>query len=94
MDIVLEVFDNYVADYCYAKLLPASYFPELDINHPENASASFSSLRVGATHLPRQSQKIQTSPYLSLEPSHFAYESVWDRENIYRQTLSLFIITW
>ena len=34
------------------------------------------------------------SQFLQLKPSDFAYMSAWPRDNVWRQTLSLYLITW
>lgn len=93
MDIVLEVFDTYIADYCYAKALPTSgpsIYPQA-IKHV--ASSTFSSLREGATPGPIYSYQPSTS-FFSLEPTQYAYQSAWPRDSLYRQTLSLYFIAW
>ena len=93
MDIVLEVIDTYLADYCYAKVLPASgaSISTHGLNHV--ASSTFSSLREGATPAPVYSYHPSTSLF-SLEPSQYAYQSAWPRDSLYRQALSLYLITW
>ncbi|KAI9776055.1 MAG: c-5 sterol desaturase [Peltula sp. TS41687] len=96
MDIVLDVFDTLVLDRLFATVIPAS-----------TASASFSSVRDGkfgamadATfssmrELPTDGgyQYHPASQYLQLQPSEWAYMSAWPRDNIYRQTISLYLIT-
>jgi Delta7-sterol 5-desaturase len=93
MDIVLEVFDTYIADYCYAKALPASGASFLTQGIKHVASSTFSSLREGATPAPVYSYQPSTS-FFTLEPSQYAYQSAWPRDLIYRQALSLYLITW
>ncbi len=93
MDIVLEVFDTYFADYCYAKLLPASgpsFFAQ-GVKHV--ASSTFSSIREGATPAPVYTYHPSTS-FFRLEPSRYACQSALPRDSLYRQVLSLYLITW
>lgn len=88
MDLVLELFDTFLFDYMYAYLLPAQQ------SHPalKNSTVTFSSLREGPT--PTHYVYYPASEYLSFTPSDFAYKSLWARDDIYRQALSLFLITW
>ncbi|KAK3505114.1 hypothetical protein B0T13DRAFT_455343 [Neurospora crassa] len=83
MDVVLEVTDQFMFDYMYAWLLPAR--PALyDFPDKTNGTAQpFSSW----VYEP-------ATKFFSLEPSQAAYQSIWTRDNIYRQALSLFLILW
>ena len=95
MDIILELCDTFVADYCYAYLLPASTPSAAWQSTKHAATSTFSSLREGAT--PISSNGYTWHPataYYSLEPSKYAYMSAWPRDNTYRQALSLYLITW
>ncbi|KAI9881401.1 MAG: c-5 sterol desaturase [Pleopsidium flavum] len=89
MDVVLEVFDTFLFDRLYAKLLPASSLASSyhSLKH-EAASTTFSSMREMPTVYHAASQ------FLQLAPSQWAYMSAWPRDNIYRQTLTLYLITW
>jgi len=78
MDIVLEVFDTFVGDRAYARTFPASI---------QNGLSVSNSSQISYYHAP-------STKYLSLEPSDFAYQSRFSRDNIYRQALSLFFIQW
>lgn len=90
MDVVLEAFDTYLFDYLYAFALPSP------VAHLGKAAAS------NATHsaipeMPSPAQTYQWEPasqYLSFPPSDYAYMSSWARDNMYRQALTLFLITW
>jgi Delta7-sterol 5-desaturase len=84
MDIVNELFDTFLADYAYAKLLPAKPAP-YDFPDPTNATNAqvFSSW-----------QYQPATKYFSIQPSQYAYMSSLPRDNIYRQSLNLFLITW
>ena len=90
MDIVLEIFDTFLFDRVYATLLPAS--------HP---AASYPSLKDGAAttttfssvrEMPTASHAV--SQYLQLPASQWAHMSAWPRDYIYRQALTLYLVTW
>lgn len=83
MDIVLEVLDTIILDHAYAALHPAN-LPLSDFNSESNATAE---------PLPSWRYEPATA-YVHLEPSKAAYKSAWSRDNMYRQILSLFLITW
>jgi lathosterol oxidase len=83
MDIVLEVTDTYLLDYAYAWLLPARPAP---YNFPDTVPAN-------ATVFSTWQYKPATA-FFSTKPSQAAYMSAWARDNIYRQTVSLFLILW
>lgn len=96
MDIVLEVFDTLVLDRLYATILPtsaasASFNAAPSGKMGATANATFSSMRelptgVGYRYHP-------ASQYLQMQPSKWAYMSAWPRDNLYRQTISLYLIT-
>ncbi len=93
MDIVLEVFDTFVFDRIYATLLPASpAAAQLPLNASKNvaADATFSSMR----ELPTAYQYHAASQYLQFRPSPYAYLSQLPRDNIYRQAITFYLITW
>lgn len=87
MDIVLEVFDTFLFDRLYAAALPGSV-AEYGAQRIGHATPTFSSMRELPTsvHPAKQLWK--------LEPSEYAFMSTWPRDNIWRQTLSLYLITW
>lgn len=87
MDVVLEVFDTFLFDRLYAAALPTSA-PHQGANVVKDATTTFSSVREHPTALARTNQLFQ------LEPSQYAYMSQWPRDNIWRQGLSLYLITW
>ena len=95
MDIVLEVFDTFLFDRLYSAFAPASvteYLPQL-IKH--NVTATISSMREVGTFAPQSDYSyIPASAYLSLTPSKYAYMSAMPRDSIYRQAISLGLITW
>ncbi len=96
MDIVLEVLDTYALDRLYATLLPAStaLFPFNAVKQAAGATANatFSSMRELPTHTSYEYHP--ASQYLQLQPTEWAYMSAWDRNNIYRQIISIFTIGW
>ena len=88
MDVVLEVFDTFLFDRLYASLLPASLiqFAKSSVKHV--ATSTFSSMReVPTAHS-------FASKFIQFEPSQYAYMSALPRDSIWRQVLSLYLITW
>ncbi|ORY63578.1 uncharacterized protein BCR38DRAFT_345256 [Pseudomassariella vexata] len=83
MDVVNELYDTFIGDYIYAFAYPkrtALY----DYPQATNASAQpFSSW-----------QYEPSTSFFSITPSKAAYMSEWSRDNIYRQAINLFLITW
>ncbi|OTA66686.1 hypothetical protein K449DRAFT_325918 [Hypoxylon sp. EC38] len=83
MDVVLEVADTFIGDYVYAWALPA-----------HSTSYDFLDATSNSTQ-PMSTWQFKTAnPYFSFEPSKYAYMSAWNRDNLYRQAISLFLITW
>ncbi|KAL3425662.1 c-5 sterol desaturase [Phlyctema vagabunda] len=85
MDIALEVLDTYIFDYVYAALLPAHPAPYSLKDGPSNYTT------------PAQASPWHYEPsntFFSLEPPEAAYKSAWTRDNIYRQSVSLYLVTW
>lgn len=83
MDIVLELTDTFITDYIYAFAYPKRLAP---YDYPAAANTTqqaFSSW----TYKP-------ATQFFSIEPSDAAYQSEWDRENIWRQLITLYFITW
>jgi lathosterol oxidase len=95
MDIVLEVFDTFVFDRLYAAALPASSTSYISQYVKSMATSTFSSMREMGTHSPTQKYVYEpASQIINFTPSHWAYASALPRDNMYRQALSLFLITW
>lgn len=95
MDVVLELFDTFVFDRLYANVLPLSPAILAAHNAAENfampANATWSSLKESAT----EAYTFQPASQLfSVQPSNYAYMSTWSRDNIWRQSISLYLITW
>lgn len=87
MDIVLEIFDTFGFDYFYSAILPAGPVPyDLTGNGTGNSTLPRSALSTW--------QYKPATQYFSLTPHEAAYSSSWNRDNPYRQGLSLFLITW
>ncbi|KAF2457076.1 hypothetical protein BDY21DRAFT_304056 [Lineolata rhizophorae] len=84
MDIVLEVADTFLFDRAYAALLPAPYHGPGAA--AATANATFSSMREWEFN--------PASDYLSFAPGDHAWMSQWDRDNVWRQFVSLYLITW
>lgn len=87
MDIVLEVFDTFLFDRFWSSVYPAS-----TLNYPNSAvgdaATTLSSMRELPTAIHPSTQ------FFQLAPSRFAYMSELPRDNIWRQFLTLYLITW
>ena len=102
MDFVLEIFDSVMFDRMYANLLPRdSAFSAFDPISTITAgfknfdnSTTFDSATQGVDVLRSTWQFEPASSYMSVQPSEYAYMSRWDRDNIWRQFISLYILTW
>ena len=86
MDVILEICDTFFFDYVYATLLPTSSAD--GIGNGSMSSLTFSNAREMSKAFAPASQ------YIQLAPSDFAFMSTLQRDNIWRQTLSLYLITW
>ncbi|KAK4540939.1 hypothetical protein LTR36_008447 [Oleoguttula mirabilis] len=105
MDVILDVLDTLFLDRLYATALPlasaavASFDPISTIaaslkGYSSNATFDSASSSLDGSFARSAWQYQPTSQYFSLQPSEFAYLSQWDRDNIYRQALSLYLVTW
>ncbi|KAJ9134415.1 C-5 sterol desaturase [Pleurostoma richardsiae] len=84
MDVVLELTDTFIADYVYAWAHPARAAPYDYPNPTTNATdQAFSTW-----------QYKPATAYFSVQPPQAAYMSAWPRDNIVRQSITLFFITW
>ncbi len=85
MDVALELTDTFISDYIYAALYPAQPapydFPDLQAHNA--TPPTFSTW-----------QYKPATALFSVQPSQAAYMSAWPRDNIYRQAISIFLITW
>ncbi|KAF1822625.1 ERG3, C-5 sterol desaturase [Dissoconium aciculare CBS 342.82] len=89
MDVVLEFADTYVFDRIYANLLPL-----------HTSSASFDPISTITASFKNETLPIRStwqwepaSQFMSAEPSEYAYLSQWDRDNVLRQSITLFFVT-
>ncbi|KAL7626264.1 c-5 sterol desaturase [Parahypoxylon ruwenzoriense] len=84
MDVVLELTDTFITDYFYAWAFPAHPTSPHDIPHLANGTEqAFSPWKFESAN-----------PYFPIAPSKYAYMSAWDRDNVYRQAITLFMVTW
>jgi len=83
MDIVLEVTDTFLGDRLFAWALPLRPIP---YDYPQMGN--------GTDQIYSSWQYTPATQYLYLEPSEAAYKSAWPRDNLYRQAISLYLITW
>ena len=77
MDVLLDVFDTYCFDKLYAKALPSRHMG--NSSNTQNVPYTW-----GPDAMLEQSE---------LENSCNVHISSWPRENFYRQSISLFVIT-
>lgn len=86
MDIALEFCDTFFFDHVFAKVFPASP-PPYSLDGASNSTIS--SLKAASSW----NYKPATS-FMSFTPRDVAYMSELNRDNIYRQAFSLFLIMW
>ncbi|KAF7355449.1 Fatty acid hydroxylase [Mycena sanguinolenta] len=96
MDLVLDVFDTYLFDAVYAKLIPLSAFAASELRLSHNASAtailpSSSQWSKIVSLLPRPPISLEDASYSALSQS--LQLSAWPRDYMLRQIVSLSIIT-
>jgi lathosterol oxidase len=94
MDVVLEGFDTFLFDRLYATIFPATPGVAAYNAFKNVANATVSSMRETPTAYQNNFQFRPASKYFSFEPSSYAYSSSWQRDDMGRQALSLFLITW
>ncbi|KAF2720594.1 ERG3, C-5 sterol desaturase [Polychaeton citri CBS 116435] len=107
MDIILEVLDTFPFDRLYATVLPINRdFSAFDpISTIATSLKSYADPHANATWEHQAAgyeggssrsgwQYTPASQHVSLVPGDYAYLSKLDRDNVYRQSLSLFIMTW
>lgn len=91
MDVVLEAFDTYLFDYIYAFAAPS---PAANLGKAAAvANASYAAI----PEMPSLANAWKFEPasqYLSFPPTEYAWMSSLARDNMYRQAVSLFLITW
>jgi len=86
MDIALEFVDTYLFDQVYATLLPVQT-PPYNTNNGLNSTLIDAKASSPWEYAP-------ASAYLSFAPGEAAYMSQWTRDNIWRQLITLYLITW
>ncbi|EEQ85884.1 c-5 sterol desaturase [Blastomyces dermatitidis] len=89
MDVILEVLDTFIFDYFYAKFAPAKDAAAIVSSFSGSLNATKYEF-VGAGGYVYQ----PTSSYFKLQPSIYAYTSSLPRDNLWRQLLTLYLITW
>lgn len=105
MDVVLEFFDTYFFDRAYATLAPVnnaySVFEPISTLAAGLKQYGFDNqswIQGGQSVLSEAAQNGWTwtpaSNFISFPPSEFAYQSRLDRDNIWRQAISLYFLTW
>lgn len=95
MDVVLEVFDTFFFDRLYATILPSSHAQYAQYATAQTApNGTYSSMREVPTPYASTYEYRPASEFLSFEPSEYAYMSRWTRDDIYRQLVTLYLITW
>lgn len=94
MDVILEVLDTYAFDRLYATVLPltSSMLAMSTVgDFAGSPNATWSTMARGGV-TPYKFEP--ASQYFSVEPSSYAFMSRWPRDNMARQAVSLFLITW
>ena len=94
MDVILEVLDTYAFDRLYATVLPltSSMLAMSTVgDFAASPNATWSTMARGGVS-PYKFEP--ASQYFSVEPSSYAYMSRLPRDNMARQAVSLFLITW
>jgi len=92
MDIVLEGVDRFIFDRMYATLLPVT--SSSIAYNASKVNAAFAGSRGVPTTYYNNYQFTPASQYISFTPSKYAYMSSLQRDNVWRQMISLFLITW
>lgn len=87
MDIALELVDKYLFDYIYSAVLPLKTPSQLLERGAANGTA-WDVKAASSWHYEPASQ------FISFVPADVAYMSQWSRDNIYRQALTLLVVTW
>ncbi|KID76771.1 uncharacterized protein G6M90_00g071150 [Metarhizium brunneum] len=84
MDVVLDLYETYIGDHVYARLLPA---------HPPPYDAD---LFANTTIFPfgLECEYKPPTKYFTVRPSPAVCQSAWARDNILRQSIDLFLLLW
>jgi lathosterol oxidase len=84
MDVVLELTDTFIADYAYRFTHPIKPAP---YDYPHSAANATAQTFSAWTYKP-------ATQFLQIQPSQSAYMSAWPRDNVWRQLITLYFITW
>lgn len=80
MDIVNEIWDTYVGDHVWSYVLPVQSAP---YGLPNDTAP-----------VPPVWEYVPATQYITFTPSKAAWTSEWARDNIFRQSINFFFITW
>jgi len=102
MDVILEVADSFIFDRLYASILPIQTALPFDpistltagFKGFDNDTYSQQLAASGIEYAVSAWQYKPSSEYFSVQPSEYAFMSRWDRDNMYRQFVSLYLMTW
>ncbi|KKZ60627.1 hypothetical protein EMCG_04700 [[Emmonsia] crescens] len=89
MDVVLEVLDTFIFDFFYATFAPAKDAGALSSNFSNGFNATDSGFAGSGGYVYQPA-----TGYFHLQPSKYAYTTSLRRDNIWRQLLTLYLITW
>jgi lathosterol oxidase len=93
MDVILEVFDTFLFDRIYATAFPATASTAA-YNAVKAAINSSAPIAVdNPTAYYNQYHFQPATKYFTLEPSIWAYRTSWPRDDVWRQLISLYLIT-
>jgi hypothetical protein len=93
MDVVLEIFDTFLFDRAYALAFPVSASTVAYNAAKAAMNASAPSIPENPTAYYNEYHFQPASKYFTLEPSSWAYRTSWPRDDLWRQFLSLYLIT-
>lgn len=94
MDFVLEGFDTYIFDAIYAFLFP---WPGSSTGSLKAAAANSTTGSIVGDGRPLLTNGYVFQPaskYWQFSPGEKAYLTTWPRDDVWRQAVSLYFITW
>jgi lathosterol oxidase len=104
MDVVLECFDTFLFDRLYASVLPiqstgAAFDPISTITNGFRGydvnNTAWNWPAAAGREVERSAWEYKpASSSFNFPPSEYAWMSLWDRDNMARQFVSLYILTW
>ncbi|KAF2421258.1 C-5 sterol desaturase [Tothia fuscella] len=92
MDVVLEGFDTFIFDRVYSTVLPSTHYLAYKTLLNGAMNATMANLQAESTAYSNYNFE-PASKYFSFQPSIWAYRSSLPRDDLVRQSLSLFLIT-